>query len=75
MNYLINAEWDDCSGSVQTSIQTAGEEVPLTGGALEMRGGPIDQGAGLPRLGLCPPAVPKLRAHNEETFRRRFWRH
>lgn len=68
----LNAEQ---SGSVQTSVQTAGEEVPLTGGAIKMRSRPIDQGAGLPRLGLCSPTVPELRAHHKETFRWRFWRH
>lgn len=60
---------------VPTSVQTAGEEVPLTGGALKMRSRTIDQGAGLPRLSLRPPAVPELRAHHEETLGRRFWRH
>lgn len=44
----------------RTSVQAPGEEVPLAGGALDVRSGSIDQGTGLPCLGLGPTAVPEL---------------
>ena len=49
---------------VCTSVQAPG--VPFAGRALEERGGPVDQGAGLPGLGLRPPAVPELGAQGQE---------
>ena len=49
---------------VCTSVQAPG--VPLAGRALEERGGPVDQRAGLARLGLRPPAVPELGAQGQE---------
>ena len=60
---------------VPTSVQAAGQQVPLAGGALEMWRGPVDQGAGLPGLGLRTAAIAELGAHHQKTFRGRFWRH
>lgn len=58
-----------------TSIQAPGQQVPLAGGALKVRSGPVYKGARLPGLSLCPSTVSKLWTHHQETLRRRFWRH
>lgn len=47
-----------------TSIKTARDA--FAGGALEVRRGPVDEGTGLSRLRLRPPAVAELRAQSQE---------
>ena len=45
---------------VPTSIQTAGQQVPLAGGSFKVWRGPVYKGTGLPGLGLCSPTVAEL---------------
>jgi len=58
-----------------TSIQAPGQQVPLAGGTLKVRSGPVYKSTGLSGLSLCPSAVSKLRTHHQEALRRRLWRH
>lgn len=45
---------------IQTSINASWLQVPLANGPIKLWGRPVNQGTGLPRLCLCPPAVAKL---------------
>lgn len=47
-----------------TSVKTARDA--FAGGALEVRRGPVDEGTGLSRLRLRPPAVAELGAQSQE---------
>lgn len=59
----------------RTSVQAAGHGVALAGGALEEGRGAVDEGAGLARLCLRAPAVPKLGAHHQEALGGWLWGH
>lgn len=58
-----------------TSIKAARHGVPFAGGTLEEGGWAVNEGAGLPGLCLCPPAVAELRAHHQEALRGWLWRY
>ena len=56
------------SSAGHTSIKAAGHGVPFARGTFKKGRGPVDEGAGLARLCLGPPAIPELGAHDQEAF-------